>query len=148
MPGGAGLIPSVITITQHRVINYCRQQIGLHWLHCFRICPLTVCMYVCIMYVCMYYVCMYVCMYACMRVYFFILQVCKAILQKLLEFLEAGSSSSVADRMEEVLCWIVLLLRDVWPSMSVVLDEAASIESALSIVSSVHPHSASSVISG
>ena len=76
-------------------------------------------------------------MYVCMHVYLFILQVCKAILQKLLEFLEAGSSSSsVADRME-VLCWIVLLLRDVWPSMSVVPDEAASIESALSIVSNL-----------
>ena len=79
-------------------------------------------------------------MYVCMHVYLFILQVCKAILQKLLEFLEAGSSSSssssVADRME-VLSWIVLLLRDVWPSMSVVPDEAASIESALSIVSNL-----------
>ena len=76
-------------------------------------------------------------MYVCMHVYLFVLQVCKAILQKLLEFLEAGSSSSsVADRME-VLSWIVLLLRDVWPSMSVVPDEAASIESALSIVSNL-----------
>lgn len=66
-----------------------------------------------------------------------VLQVCKAILLKLLEFLESGSGSCiVADRME-ILCWIVLLLRDVWPSMTVIPDEVASIESALSIVSTL-----------
>lgn len=65
-------------------------------------------------------------------------QVCKGILQKLLSFLEAtsggGGVCAAADRME-ILCWVVLLLRDVWPSVSVprnATDEVV-IESALSL---------------
>ena len=43
-------VKDIITITQHRVMTYCRQQVGLH---CFRICPLTtydlvcMCLFVC-----------------------------------------------------------------------------------------------------
>jgi hypothetical protein len=43
-------VKDIITITQHRVMTYCRQQVGLY---CFRICPLTtydlvcMCLFVC-----------------------------------------------------------------------------------------------------